>query len=167
MAENQDRLNPQITEIDVGKRNLRSITLYPMSLTDEKTFGDVIQKALQKYFEQEVSENEEALIGFVDFMLKLIEKNLIKILGLITDEQKPKNLFNEMTNYQLSELVKTIYEVNFEQPSKNVKSLLETVKNMFLSRRLLQPSLSDTPSTISATSTKEVLETEDLPEDSS
>lgn len=167
MAENQDRLNPQITEIDVGKRNLRSITLYPMSLADEKIFGDVIQKALQKYFEQEVSENEEALIGFVDFILKLIEKNLIKILGLITDETKPKKLFDEMTNYQLSELVKTIYEVNFEQPSKNVKSLLETVKSMFLSRRLLQPSLSDTPSTILATSMEEALEMEDLPEDSS
>lgn len=167
MAENQDRLNPQITEIDVGKRNLRSITLYPMSLADEKIFGDVIQKALQKYFEQEVSENEEALIGFVDFILKLIEKNLIKILGLITDETKPKKLFDEMTNYQLSELVKTIYEVNFEQPSKNVKSLLETVKSMFLSRRLLRPSLSDTPSTISATSMEEALKTEDLPEDSS
>ncbi|MBW2154593.1 MAG: hypothetical protein JRH18_23405 [Deltaproteobacteria bacterium] len=167
MAENQDRLNPQITEIDIGNRSLRSIKLYPMSLADEKLFGDVIQKALQKYFEQQVSEKEDELIGFVDFLLKLIEKNLIKILGLITDEDKPKKVFDEMTNYQLSDLVKSIYEKNFEEPSKNVESLLGTIKSMFLSGRLLPPSLSDTDSTISVTSMPEVSETEDSPEDSS
>jgi transcription termination factor NusB len=166
MAEN-DRLNPQITKIDIGTRNLRSITLYPMSLADEKLFGDVIQKALQKYFEQQISESEEELVGFVDFLIKLIEKNLIKILGLITDEEKPKQVFDEMTNFQLSELVKTIYEVNFEQPSKNVKSLLDKLKTMFLSRRLSQPSLSDTLSTTSPISTPEASGMEDLPEDSS
>jgi len=137
MAENQDRLNPQITEIDIGNRSLRSIKLYPMSLADEKLFGDVIQKALQKYFEQQVSEKEDELIGFVDFLLKLIEKN------------------------------KSIYEKNFEEPSKNVESLLGTIKSMFLSGRLLPPSLSDTDSTISVTSMPEVSETEDSPEDSS
>jgi len=167
MAENQDRLNPQITEFDIGNRSLRSITLYPMSLKDEKLFGDVIQNALQKYFEQKVSEKEEELIGFIDFLLKLIEKNLIKILGFITDEEKPKKIFEEMTNYQLSELVKSIYEKNFEEPSKNVESLLGTIKSMFLSGRLLPPSLSDTDSTISVTSMPEVSETEDSPEDSS
>lgn len=166
MAENE-RLNPQITKIDIGKRNLRSITLYPLSLADEKLFGDVIQKALQKYFEQQVSEDEAELVGFVDFLMKLIEKNLIRILGLITDEEKPKQVFDEMTNFQLSELVKTIYEVNFEQPSKNVKSLLDKLKTTFLSRRLSQPSLSDTLSTTSPISTPEDSGMEDLPEDSS
>ena len=162
MAENQKNLNPQITKIDIGKRNLRSITLYPMSLADEELFGDVIQKALQKYFEQEVG-GEEGLIEFVDFMLKLIKDNIIKILGFITEkEEKPKKIFNEMTNLQLTELANKIYKINFEEPSKNVEGLLGTIKRMFLSRRLLQPSLSDTDNTTSATSTPEVSETEDL-----
>ena len=43
MAENQD-LNPQITEIKIGKRDLRSITLYPLSLADEELFGDYLKK---------------------------------------------------------------------------------------------------------------------------
>lgn len=165
MAEN-DRLNPQITKIDIGTRSLRSITLYPLSLADEKLFGEVIQKALQKYFDQQVSGKDDELIGFVDFLIKLIEKNLIKILGLITDEEKPKDVFDNMTNYQLSEMVKIIYDVNFEQPSKNVKSLLETLKSMFLSRRLSQPSLSDTTNTILATSMEEATGKEGLPENS-
>lgn len=161
MAENE-RLNPQITEVEVGKRTLRNITVYPMSLADEKLFGDVVQGALQKYFDQKVSDDEAELVGFVDFLIKLIEKNLIKILGLITDDAKPKKLLEEMTNFQLSDLVMTIYEVNFEQPSKNAKSLLDKMKNLLLlSRGLSQQSLSDIPNTDSIISTPESSETGD------
>ena len=161
MAEN-DRLNPQITEIEVGTRNLRSITVYPMSLADEKLFGDVIQKALQKYFDQKVGEEEAEIVGFVDFLFKLIEKNLIKILSLITDEDNSEKTLEEMTNFQLSELIMTIYKVNFEQPVKNAESLLDKAKNLLLRSRGLSPqSSNDILNTDLTTSTDEVSKTED------
>jgi len=40
------KLNPQITDVDIGVRDLRTIKIYPLSLKDEKLFGDAFQKML-------------------------------------------------------------------------------------------------------------------------
>ena len=167
MTTPENKLNPQITDVDVGVRDLRTAKIYPLSLKDEKLFADIFQEALQKYFASGVDEGDEEQVSkFVGEILKLIEENFIKILGLVTDEDG-QELFDSMTNMQASKIVMAIYRTNFEEPLKNAESLLNKVKTLFQLRRPSQPFLNDMPSSILGTSMPEVSETEDLPEDSS
>jgi hypothetical protein len=167
MTTPENNLNPQITDVDVGVRDLRTVKVYPLSLKDEKLFADIFQQTLKKYFEQTIDEGDEEQISkFVGEILKLIEENFIKILGLVTDENG-QELFDSMTNMQASHVVMVIYRTNFEEPLKNAESLLNKVKTLFQLRRPLQPFLSDMPSGTFPISTEEPSETEDLPEDSS
>ena len=166
MTTPEKNLNPQITDVDVGVRDLRTVKIYPLSLKDEKLFADIFQEALQKYFASGVDEGDEEQVSkFVGEILKLIEENFIKILGLVTDENG-QELFDSMTNMQASQVVMVIYRTNFEDPLKNAESLLNKVKTLFQLRRPLQPFLNDMPSSILGTSMPEVSETEDLLEDS-
>ena len=168
MTTPENKLNPQITDVDVGVRDLRTVKIYPLSLKDEKLFADVFQQTLKKYFEQTIDEgDEEAIASFVGYILKLIEENFIKILGLVTDDDEDGQvLFDSMTSMQASKIVMAIYRTNFEEPLKNAESLLNKVKTLFQLRRPLQPFLNDMPSSILGTSMPEVSETEDLLEDS-
>ena len=167
MTTPEKNLNPQITDVDVGVRDLRIVKIYPLSLKDEKLFADVFQQTLKKYFEQTIDEGDEEQISrFVGEILKLIEENFIKILGLVTDENG-QELFDSLTSMQASQIVMAIYRTNFEEPLKNAEGLLNKVKTLFQLRRPSQPFLSDMPSGILDTSIPEPLETEDLPEDSS
>ena len=167
MTTPENKLNPQITDVDVGVRDLRTVKIYPLSLKDEKLFAEMFQETLQKYFASPIDDgDEEAIASFIGYILKLIEENFIKILGLVTDEDG-QVLFDSMTGMQASQVVMAIYRTNFEDPLKNAESLLNKVKTLFQLRRPLQPFLNDMPSGISPISTEEPSETEDLPEDSS
>ena len=55
----------------------------------------------------------------------------------------------------------TIYKVNYEEPAKNAESLLDQVKILFQSGRLLQQSVSDIQDTDSMTSLESPSEKEE------
>lgn len=161
MSDEMKDLNPQIVEVEVGLRSLRKFTLYPLSVTDQFKMSDIITKALQKFF----LKGDQDDVVFVAFVLDLIRKNIVKVLEFICDEEAPSRLLDDMSNLQLSEIVKTIYEVNYEKPGKNVESLLDQIKNLFQSGRLLQQSVSDIQDIDLTTSSENHSETEELPPD--
>jgi len=160
--QDEKRLNPQITETDIGVRSLRTITIYPLSMADQIKMTDLITEALNAFFLQE---NKEDIV-FVSFIIDLIKKNINRILAMVTDVKKGDALLSDMTNYQASEIAKIIYEVNYESVAKNLKSLFEKVGNIFRSERLLQPFVKPTPSTDSMPSTEEAGEKEESQLDS-
>lgn len=160
--QDEKRLNPQITETDIGVRSLRTITIYPLSMADQLKMTDLITEALNAFFLQE---NKEDIV-FVSFMIELIKKNLKRLLAMVADVKENKDLLSDMTNYQASEVAKIIYEVNYESVAKNLKSLFEKVGNIFRSERLLQPFVKPTPSTDSMPSTEEAGEKEESQLDS-
>ena len=146
MSEELKDLNPQIVDIEIGIRTLRKITIYPLSTTDQFKMSDLITKALQKFFlrgDKSTKSKDEDDMEFVAFLIGLIRKNIVKVFELICDEEHPGKLLDDISNLQLSNIVKTIYEVNYEEPGKNVESLVDQVKNLFQSGRLLQQSVSD------------------------
>lgn len=157
MSEEMKNLNPQIVDIKIGIRSLRKITVYPLSVSDQFKMSDLITKALQKFFLKKGEDD----VAFIAFLLDLIRKNLVRILELITEEKEPGKLLRDITNLQMSEIAMTIYKVNYGEPSKNAESLLDQIKTLFLSGRLLQQSVSDIQDTDSVISSEDRSEKED------
>ena len=160
----EETLNPQIREIDVGVRSLRKLKIYPMSMADQKKFGELFKKVVEEYLAQtpDGPMDQSDLLPFASFIVKLVGDNIKEILKLITDlrEQELETFFNDVTNAQMSTIIMAVVEENFESPSKNLIGLWETVGQLFPLERLSQPFLSDTGSGESATSTAEVSEME-------
>ena len=122
----EKKLNPQITDVDIGVRDLRKVKLYPLALGDQLELSDLITKVLEAFFKTEEG-SEESLSLFIAFAFNLIKENMTKILGLIAlDETNSKKLLKEITNAQLDEIAQVVYEKNFAV-LKNLKSLFGKV----------------------------------------
>jgi len=146
MPENENaKLNPQITDVEIGIRNLRKITIYPLSMGDQLKLTDMIIKALTAQVEKAGS---TALS--VAFIVNVIHENIGKILGMVSDEEE--SVLDELTNSQALEIAEILFDVNYGSVAKNFKSLSEKLAGLFQSGRPLPPSVSDT-ATGSTTST--------------
>ncbi len=148
------RLNPEISKATVGVRELKEITVYPLSMADQLSMTNLISEAIKGFFEREDTSDVE----FAKFLSDLIQKNLETILTMITDEGQAD--LGDITNNQAVEIAETVYEVTFGSLVKKVKSLLEKVKEQFPSGRPSLTSLGDMEDTDSKTSTDEPSETE-------
>lgn len=159
-----EELNPQIREVDYGVRSLRKLTIYPMSMADQKKFGSMFQEIIEEYLNQtpDGPMNASDLLPFATMVLKLIGENIKELLKLITDlrDRELDTFFDEVTNVQMSNIINAVYEENFDTPSKNLTGLVETIKQLFPSERQLQPFLSDTDNGTLPTSSPEVTEKE-------
>lgn len=144
-----EKLNPQIANATIGVRNLRTITIYPLSMADQLRTTDLISQALQQF----VLKGDLQDIAFVSFVVELIKENLAKILEMTTDEEGDK-LLQDMTNVQAMELAEMIWDMNYGSIAKNVKGLAEKVKSLFPSARQLPQSLNTTDSTDSKISSE-------------
>lgn len=161
--DDEKKLNPQITETDIGVRSLRTITIYPLSMADQIKMSDLITEALKAF----LLKKDQKDLAFVKFMIDLIKKNIIGILAMVSDvKPDEEDLLGEITNVQASEIAKILYEVNYEGTIKNLKDLFEKVRSMFPSERLLQPSVKDIPSTGLKISTEKPGEKEEPQSDS-
>lgn len=152
------RLNPQIKDVEIGIRNLRSIKIYPLSVSDQLTATNLVTSALQVFMTNKDVKNNDLL--FVAFMLEQIRTNASEILKMVLDEtESPEAVLKEMSNEQMMVIVKAIYEVNYESLSKNVKSLLEKKKESVSERQSQQSVKSmDTNSMISSENLGETVE---------
>lgn len=166
MTDNTQDLNPQIRTVDVGIRNLRKIKIYPMSMADQSNFVELLKGAIESYLNltaESGSFTESDLLPFIASVTKMVSENSKEFIKIVTDENEvnPDTFFDEVTNMQMSTIVKIIVDDNFEAPSKNVMSLLRTITNLFQWRRQSPMSLNDTDNSDSTISTEEPLEKED------
>jgi len=161
MSENQEKmLNPQVTDVEIGIRSLRKITLYPLSMADQLKLSDIISKAIQEQF------NADSDIAVVAFITNLLKDNMGRILTMATDEDG-NGILEEMTNLQAAAIAETIYEVNYGVVAKNFKSLFGKLGIILPSGRPSPQSVNDTADIESTTSTESLGETEAQPSDSS
>lgn len=125
------KLNPQIKEIEIGVRELRSIKLYPLSVADQFDLTKKIADSINEIVGGDVldfkglSEAEA-----VDRLREVISSNLDVILGYVCDKEEVPQM-KELTNLQVSDIVLKIFEVNYEGLIKNFKSLFERGKALF------------------------------------
>ena len=109
--------NPKIARIEIGARNLRTITVYPLSLGDQMKLPDTLNEGLPGY----VGLADRPDIAVVSFAIEFIKKNIGQLLSLITDDGE--KLLDEMTNDQAVDLAELVYSMNFERVAKKVQSL--------------------------------------------
>jgi len=162
-AERENKmLNPRIRDVDIGIRNLRKVTIYPLSIPDQEQLIDVITSAVREFFLSDAPKDDYA---FTSFVVKQIKDNMKRIMELITDEKDIEALLRDIDNYQLTEIANIIWEVNFDLPGKNAKSLFEKLKNLFPSEGLSPMSLSDIQDTVLKTSKESPSEKVESPSD--
>jgi len=153
MPEEQERLNPQITDVEIGIRNLRKIKVYPLSMSDQLKLTDMVTKSATEQMAKGSGD-----IAIVSFVLQLIQENLSKIITMVTDEKA--DVLEDMSNSQAVEFADVLFEVNYGAVVKNFKSLSKKLTGLFQSERPLPPSVSDT-ATDSKTSTVSPIKTEE------
>jgi hypothetical protein len=131
------KINPQITTIEVGVRELREVTIFPLSFADQTRTARILAKVFQEVMDRLASlgeglpEGEGSLpfiakqlsnIDIMEFVASTIQENIEIILQLVVDPHE-KIALDELTNEQLYTLVEMIYEVNYEATSKNFIAL--------------------------------------------
>ncbi len=117
------KLNPQIRTIEIGIRELREVTVYPMSLSDQLKLSDIITNALVSLQDLSVLNNT---VGLISFAVSFIREKSQMILKMVLDEKESNDTFlDTITNEQFIDFVKLLIEVNFEPLSKNLTGLLK------------------------------------------
>ena len=158
MSGDEDKkMNPRITSIEIGTRNLRKIDIYPLSMAAELKLSDLITNVLQEFY---AGQDQEDLV-FVTAIVDLIKDNLSIILDMITDDDvKSEVLLESLDNYQAVELAEKIYDMNFAGAIKKALGLFERARSIreSPSKRSLQKSASATGDTDLSTSTREATE---------
>ena len=161
MSENeQKKINPQITEIEIGIREMRKIKIYPLSMSDQLKLTGLISTAVAAQVAKEEGMENVALVAFI---VELVKENLGRILTMVTGEDD--KLLEEVSNLQAAAISEVVYEMNYGIVVKNFKSLFEKVMTLFPSERPLPQFASDTDTELT-TSTENPSETEELPLDS-
>jgi hypothetical protein len=151
MPEEQEKLNPQITDVEIGVRSLRKITIYPLSMGDQLKMTDLIIKAITEQVDEEGASNLS-----VSFIVKVIHENIGKILEMVSDEKE--TILDELSNSQAIEIAEILFDVNYGSVSKNFKSLSTKLMGLFQPERPLPQFANDTD-TGSMTSTESPIET--------
>ncbi len=155
-------MNPQIVRnFKVGTRDLRSLTIYPLSMGDQMELEQIITKLLTGWFKDNPDGGSN--LEFVTFLLDFIKDNLVRVLELITDEEKEElaRIGRSFSNFQATALANIIVTTNYLDPyEKNLKSLPLMDKLFQLGRQL--PSFSeDSLNTESKISTESIIKTEE------
>ena len=154
MPENEEKkLNPQITDVEIGVRNLRKITVYPLSMSDQLKLTDLITKSVT----EQLAKADGGELSLVSFIIKMLQENIGKIITMVTDEDA--KVLEEISNSQAVEIADVLFDVNYGTVAKNFKSLSEKLTGLFQPERPLPPSANVTD-IASGTSTESPTETE-------
>ena len=148
-------LNPRESIVVIGKRTLRSIKIYPLSLADQTELTSVIGDAYLQFVQKKDASDVEFALVIKD----AIKTNLEKILGMITDETADA-LMKDITNSQAVDIAEVVFYMNFGILEKKVKALLERVRGVFQSPTSSLPSSEIISSTVSKISPEGATETE-------
>ena len=153
MPENEEKkLNPQITDVEIGVRNLRKITVYPLSMSDQLKLTDLITKSVT----EQLAKADGGELSLVSFIIKMLQENIGKIITMVTDEDA--KVLDEISNSQAVEIADVLFDVNYGTVAKNFKSLSEKLTGLFQPERPLPPSANVTD-IASETSTESPTET--------
>ena len=151
------KMNPDITPLVYGKRELKTLMLYPLSVGDQFKVTNIVTEVVKNLVDNQGKVTDFA---FMTVVMSALEKNLKSILALVADigEQESADVIDQLTNIQFVSCIETIWLVNYEPALKKGQDLFERGKQLFASRRS-SPSLSSaTPSTDSKTFTEKPTE---------
>jgi len=131
MAEKVGKLNPQITKVEIGVRELREVTIYPLSTHDQMEMTSLLVGTIAEVVQstKEIDGKKATDIEIIEKVVDIIKDNLEEIIKLATDEKENVST-KDITNDQAVEIAEIIYMVNYENFSKNLKSLAGKMKGV-------------------------------------
>jgi len=133
MTEDNRTINPEARTITIGARKPRQITLYPLSISDQMKLTDRFSEVVQEFgqTDRENMTNEMAINQLKD----LIKNNLPEIMSYVIDpDENDTPTLDEITNRNLYEIAKAIFEMNYEDIIKNFKDLFGRMSQMVSSQ---------------------------------
>lgn len=135
------KLNPQISMVEVGVKELREVTIYPLSMADEKKMVSLISKEISVADKKMKNLTDVAAVKYV---VDLIATHLQTIFKFVLDpDEEIKE--EELTNSQLADIALLIYIVNFETVVVKLKAPIEKIKDRFqesqMKADMIEPSL--------------------------
>lgn len=159
------KLNPQIRTVEVGRKTIREVTIYPLSLSDQFRTTDLISGLVNQVLDflekqKDVELPEKARdVDIIKEIAAAVEANLTQILDFVVDPAE-KIALDDITNLQFSELADLIYEVNYSGAAGNFQGLIGKIRNLFPSmgpspKSSVQPATDLNISTIGALGTEE------------
>jgi hypothetical protein len=151
--EDRTQLNPQIATTEIGRRTLRELKIYPLSLGDQLATSSIIKDAFSAVAS---SDDDVEMAGIV---MGLLEQNIPLILEYIvdTDEEVVNDLLKDITNTQAVTIAEIVFEQNYESLIKKVKGLFD---RMMKKMENIPPSKRPLPESVSSTDTDSKTSTE-------
>lgn len=128
----ENKQNPQIEEIEVGIKEIKSLKVYPLSIGQQMKVSDAVSETLTKFFSQKPSEVDNKVVSF---FLDFLKKNIEEAMGFVLDPKEMgikgyadvKAILFDMSNDQFIDLVEKVYKNNFERAEKNLRSLFKNI----------------------------------------
>ena len=99
MEDESKLLNPDIREITYGKKQLRKLTLYPLSAGDQFKVTNLVTGVVQELVRGQ-QEGKTGDFAFMTAVMEALQKNLGQILILISDisEEEAATVIDQLTN---------------------------------------------------------------------
>lgn len=162
MSTDEKKLNPEIKEVLYGKKELKQLILYPLSISDQFKVTDMITEIVQQLVEGQKS-GQTTDYAFMTAAISALQKNIDKVLSIVADisVEETTKIVDVLTNTQLVNIVDVIWTVNYEPALKKGKSLFERGKSVFASKKLSQISSSVIPNTDLKTSIEKPIKEEE------
>jgi hypothetical protein len=147
-------INPAVRELIYGKKTLKKLTIYPLSIGDQFKVTNMVTEIVSTLAEKGSSGTND--VAFMTAVMMALENNLGKILSLIADitEEESAEVISNLTNTQLLNLVESVWLTDYEPCLKKGKDLYERGRSVFSSSGSLPGSSESTPSTDLKTSTE-------------
>jgi len=127
-------LNPRKREVQVGIRELHTVSIWPLSFGDEMEVTDSFIEIINKFLAAKDLDKTEIL--FVTVLIDVVKKNIHRFLKFVTDYENEwkefcsdeKDMLKHIDNCQLADIVGIIVDVNFgEDLRKKASSLIKNV----------------------------------------
>jgi hypothetical protein len=158
----KESLNPDIREIEIGIRKKRKLVIYPLSVRDQFTLSDLVASVLSDLSSFSEENEVDTQISFIKEIILAIKNNIVQVLTfVIPEEEDPEDLLSELSNNQVFNLAKLIYEVNYEGVVKNAQDLIIQTRKNTSALMGSSPKLSAEQDTESLTSTENLSKKED------
>jgi hypothetical protein len=141
----QVNLNPDIRELRIGVREYRNVTVYPLSVRDQLKTTSIVVGAVSTFFSAYENIDMIPETDFAMFISQLVSGNMDPIIKMaLADEPADNDPLADMTNRQLEELVRIVYEVNYSFLSSLLTKAVEKMKMVLPSKKLSPMSAIDT-----------------------
>ena len=121
-----NNLNPAIVKWSWGKKNLTEMDIYPLSVGDQGKVTAIISDVLAEYSNKYQKGEALEASGLVTALYTVLQQHLPQLVAIVCDitPAEASTVADGMTNPQLVLFCQHIWQMNYEEVIKNVKSLM-------------------------------------------